>query len=317
MDDVHRLLPHDARVNVKLGYFEPVCNLRHLSVRHYHFVVCQYMGDFLHVTALLLCLASNFREDGTYGVSLKTHVLFCIVFTMRFLNILFCDQSMGLIIYKTLLWTLTVNIVLLMAARGGAADRKDSLPLAVLIIPSIILASVFGHYSSDDNGLLIEMSWIFSTYLESVAMIPQYIYCYKDPANSSVLVLLYVVCMGLYRTVFGLSWMYHYFVSFDRYVDWSSFVSGVLGVVLFVDYLCFRFAQRSVMYRLCISVDEGIREVENAAWHVAQGGDPSALGVELAQHRTLEGRVIGRRSSDWHEAFSPDEDAQETIKTTP
>jgi len=252
------------------GYFEPICTERHLSVRHYTWDAFRYVGDVTHLMALALCIAVVLRETGTEGVSFKTHLLFFIVFSARFSNIFFCEQSIYLILYKVLLWTGTLKIVIFMWALGSRDDRRDTLPLAVVLVPTIIMTMVFGVYSAADQGLLVEVLWIFSMYLESIAMLPQYIYCYRDSDNSCPLVSSYVLTMGGYRMVFGLSWAYHY-LFMPYYLDMSSLISGILGIVFFCDYLLFKVAKRSTLSSVCISVDDTIREAEEAARDMVSG----------------------------------------------
>jgi len=239
-DHVHHISGHVQ----EQGYFEPICTERHLSVRHYTWDAFKYVGDVSHLLALALCIGVVLRENGTEGVSFKTHLLFLIVFTCRFSNVFFCEQSIYLVLYKVLLWTGTLKIVIFMWALGSRNDHRDTLPLAVVVLPTFVFALVFGVYSMQDHGLIIELLWIFSIYLESVAMLPQYIYCYRDSENTCPLVSSYVLTMGGYRMVFGLSWLYHYLVM-PYYLDVSSLVSGILGIVFFCDYLLFKLAKLS------------------------------------------------------------------------
>eukprot|EP00932_Pfiesteria_piscicida_P019759 SRR837773.6585.p1 GENE.SRR837773.6585~~SRR837773.6585.p1 ORF type:complete len:186 (+),score=41.91 SRR837773.6585:37-558(+) len=162
----------------------------------------------------------------------------------------------------------------------------------------------------DDHGLIIELLWIFSTYLESVAMLPQYIYCYRDGENTCPLVSSYVLTMGGYRMVFGLSWVYHYWVM-PYYLDVSSLVSGMLGVLFFCDYLAFKFAKRSTLSRICISVDDTIREAEEAARDIVTGESP------LLEHPRSPSGVaperIGRPSRPGKASWSEVEMSSEVI----
>jgi hypothetical protein len=267
------------------GYFDPICSERHISVRYYSWDAFQSVGDFTHLTALLLCLAVILRESGTEGVSFKTHLLFLIAYTARFSNILFCEQSIFLILYKVLLWTGTLKIVVLMWVLGSREDTKDTLPLVVILVPTFVMTIVLGVYSVDDRGLLVEILWIFSTYLEAVTMLPQYIYCYRDADNTSPVVTAYVLAMGGYRMIFGMSWAYHY-LYMPYYLDMSSLISGILGIVFFCDYLLFKVAKRSTLSSVCITVDDTIREAEEAAVNIAIHGDagpqPDRLGHGLS-----------------------------------
>merc|ERR1712054_646222 len=73
--------------------------------------------------------------------------------------------------------------------------------------------------------------------------------------------------MGLYQVVFGVNWAYH--LCFDPgLLDVSSFISGMLGIAFFMDYLVFRRFQRSMFSFACITVDDGIREAEEGVAEV-------------------------------------------------
>eukprot|EP00929_Paragymnodinium_shiwhaense_P120951 TRINITY_DN93037_c0_g1_i1.p1 TRINITY_DN93037_c0_g1~~TRINITY_DN93037_c0_g1_i1.p1 ORF type:complete len:338 (-),score=64.27 TRINITY_DN93037_c0_g1_i1:47-1060(-) len=267
-------------------YFEPICDARTLSVRHYHWEPSRYAGDLLHMAALVLCMLSLLRDSGTEGVSFKAHLLFLIVFTSRFLNVLFCDQSVYLILYKVMLWSCTLKIVMIMVVRGSQWDVMDTLPVCVLVIPTVIMTMVFGSYSAEDHGLAFEILWIFSNYLEGVAMLPQYIYCYRDKQNDSFLVFGYVLTMGAYRTVFGVSWVYRILCN-EADADMSSVISGVLGVMFFADWLQFKAFSASPLSRCCIQVDEDLREVQDLVVDIANGN------AQLSSLESLE-----RRPSD-------------------
>lgn len=291
------------------GYFEPICTERHLSVRHYTWDAFRYVGDVSHLLALALCIAVVLRETGTEGVSFKTHLLFFIVFSCRFLNILYCEQSIYLVLYKVLLWTGTLKIVILMWALGSVQDKRDTLPLSIVLVPTFIMTLVFGVYSVQDQGLMVEFLWIFSMYLESIAMLPQYIYCYRDSDNACPLVSCYVLTMGGYRMVFGLSWAYQY-LTMPYYLDMSSLISGMLGIIFFCDYLLFKVANRSTLSNLCISVDDTIREAEEAARDMVSGESatpthsgkapiPERLGRALSEVEMIE---TGIAEVEYHHA---------------
>jgi len=298
---------------VAKGYFAPVCNARLLSVRFYNWDVSRYVGDSLHLLALLLCLGAILRENGTAGVSFKTHLLFLLVYTARFTNTFLCSQPMYLVIYKVVLWSLTLHIVLLMLVRGSVRDQKDTVPLLFLTAPTLIVTLVIGQYALSDSGLFSEVLYIFSTYLETVAMLPQYVYCYRDSDNPSPLVLLYVLAMGGNRLVFGLSWGCHYVLG-NGYVDITSLLSGTLGILFFADYLVLKMRSKSMLSSLVISLDEGIREASEAAFAAADGS-ASLLPVSehLEPHDELPPDEIGKSMEEIELASLTTDQAEVTL----
>eukprot|EP00930_Biecheleria_cincta_P098183 TRINITY_DN89862_c0_g1_i1.p1 TRINITY_DN89862_c0_g1~~TRINITY_DN89862_c0_g1_i1.p1 ORF type:complete len:327 (-),score=51.02 TRINITY_DN89862_c0_g1_i1:15-995(-) len=310
MDKVHRVASAAKRAgshaSTKLqnvvsaakeqGYFEPICTDRHLSVRHYNFDIFQYCGDVVHIVALVLCLVvilkdSTGSDAQTGGISFKTHVMFFLVFTARFSNVFFCEQGIYLVIYKVLLWSATLKIVMLLWIFGASSDEKDTVSLFAAVFVIAIMTLVFGVYSLEDHGLLVEILWIFSTYLESITMLPQYIYCYRDADNKCPVVSAYVFAMGGYQMVFGVSWAYHFF-STPYDLDVSSMISGFLGIVFFCDYLSFRVRGISLLVQTCISVDDTIKEAEEAAWCMVSGQPVPGTLMEMGEAETI-GRQVG------------------------
>lgn len=277
---VHTEAVRAVKDAVKESYFAPVCTVRHLSVRYYNWEPSRYLGDLAHLAALVLCLAVLLRERrATDGVSFKTHVIFFFVFSSRFMNVFFCDQPVYMVIYKVLLWTFTLKIIGLLYLRGPERDEMDTLPIVALLLPTIVVTIAFGHYTVEDHGLAAEVLWIFSMYLEAVAMLPQYLYCYRDYRNKSPLVFAYVFAMGFYQMVFGLNWAYHYVFS-PAFLDMSSFLAGILGIVFFTDYLVFKVKGRSALSHICISVDEVIRDAEGALAEQIDEAKEQILGAD-------------------------------------
>ncbi|CAL1142865.1 unnamed protein product [Cladocopium goreaui] len=174
----------------------------------------------------------------------------------------------------------------------SSIDEKDTVSLSAALFMIIVMTLVFGVYSLEDHGLFMEILWIFSTYLESISMLPQYIYCYRDADNKCPLVSAYVFAMGGYQMVFGVSWGHHFlFRPYD--LDVSSMISGFLGIVFFCDYLTFRVMGASMLVQVCISVDDTIKEAEEAAWSVLAG-----RGTPGIREEPVNPEVIGHRSDE-------------------
>lgn len=272
------------------GYFAPMCTARHMSVRYYSWEPSRYVGDATHFLALVVCIAASLRDEGPEGVSMKTHVLFLLVFSVRFANVFVCEQSVYLVIYKVLLWTTTLKIIMLLAIRGAARDDRDTMPIIWLCFAILILTCVFGSFSLQDHGLVFEVLWIYSNYVEGIAMLPQYIYSYRDGGNRSMVVFTYVALMGGYRLIFGLTW-FHTMLTRGDYMDVSSLCSGVIGIAFFADFLKFHAAGSSLMSSACIAVDDHILDAEEVALEIARGGT-----FEEAVQKDLSPNGAGRCS---------------------
>eukprot|EP00933_Yihiella_yeosuensis_P064629 TRINITY_DN68072_c0_g1_i1.p1 TRINITY_DN68072_c0_g1~~TRINITY_DN68072_c0_g1_i1.p1 ORF type:complete len:145 (+),score=25.76 TRINITY_DN68072_c0_g1_i1:2-436(+) len=111
-------------------------------------------------------------------------------------------------------------------------------------------------------------------------MLPQYIYCWRDIENQDALVAAYVLCMGGYQGVFGLSWGYHFFFN-PADLDMSSMISGALGICFFADYLAFKIKKRSMFLQVCIAIDDSLKEALDAAWNTMSGNPQTGAIAEM------------------------------------
>lgn len=277
-------------------YFAPLCDARLLAVRHYDWEPISRCGDLLHVVGLALCLCVCLRDVTSplppEGISTKSHILFFVVFTTRFINVVMCEQSVALIVVKVVLWTITMKIVIILRLRGASFDLKDTFPVSLLVAPISILTLVLGTYSANDSGLAFEVLWMFSNWLEGFAMLPQYIYCYRDRENRSAVVSAYVICMGSYRLLYGLNWIFP-LARGEADLDVSSVFSGALGVVLFADYCCFKILDRSPLASICIAVDDDLRDAQELAIDIARGS-PCVLEARPINSDAVSSDIIGR-----------------------
>lgn len=275
-----------ALAGIPFHHYGENCDIRQTATRFYHWNPFRYAADFTHILALVLCLLVLCRDpDGlTGGVSFKSHVLFLIAFSARYINIFICRQFLYLIAYKVGFWLVTAIIVGVCISREAQQDRRDTCSVPLLVVPALIITFVFAEYHS-----WVEVLWIFSQHLEAFIMLPQYIYCYRDVQRRVCeLPTLYVLALGSYRAIYGMNWLYKYFFQ-PSYIDMSSWVSGVFSVVFFADYLLFKACGGSALSRVTLSIDDGIRnavaEINFLAIDGAQASPSSIHKPSTLGHR--------------------------------
>ena len=78
-----------------------------------------------------------------------------------------------------------------------------------------------------------ELVWSFSLWLESVAILPQ-INILNKFGGAEVFTLHYIAALGSYRFFYIIFWVYRY--TSEGYVCWTSVLSGILQVALYVDF---------------------------------------------------------------------------------
>ena len=94
-----------------------------------------------------------------------------------------------------------------------------------------------------------ELTWSFSLWLEALAFLPQIVMLNKIRIVENI-TSHYVACLGLYRFLYILNWVYRY--QTEGFVCWTQILSGTLQTGLYVDFL----------YWYYISMKEGKSVIE-------------------------------------------------------
>lgn len=235
---------------------EALSTAEHVRLTSYSWNVFRYIGDYLHLFGIFVLLITLAKNRSCQGISRSTQILFFCVFTTRYLDLLDHSQTAYLVFFK-ITYIVTSAIVLLVFWRlEKTYERsKDTCNLAVIFLPCCTAAVLLTNEYS-----MIEMLWSFSQFLEGFAMVPQYIFCYRDREASDVGVSLYVMSLGGYRVFYAANWIYKK-VQMPQYSDVQSWIGGIIEISFFVDYLLARFTGYSLLSTLVLMVDEKINEV--------------------------------------------------------
>ncbi|KAM3145109.1 hypothetical protein pb186bvf_002784 [Paramecium bursaria] len=108
--------------------------------------------------------------------------------------------------------------------------QSDDFPHFKFLYPGAALLAIFFNTGFST----FELSWSYSIWLESLAIIPQLhmLQKMKDVENITGN---YVGALGVYRFFYILSWIYKYTYTSD--ICWTSALGGILQSVLYADFL--------------------------------------------------------------------------------
>jgi ER lumen protein retaining receptor len=175
--------------------------------------IFQLIADLLHLTSIVALLFVIYKRKNCSGVSLKTQALFLTVFCTRYLDLLVYYVSFYNECMKILFIATTGATVFLMSSKLTASYDKadDDMDVRFLIGPCFLLALIWNENHSHDFFSLHSVRlvlWAFSQFLEAVAILPQLKMISKPKGNIVNLTYLYIFCMGLYRGLYILNWIY-------------------------------------------------------------------------------------------------------------
>mmetsp|Transcript_26143 Transcript_26143/g.38409 ORF Transcript_26143/g.38409 Transcript_26143/m.38409 type:complete len:228 (-) Transcript_26143:91-774(-) len=207
--------------------------------------VFRLTADMLHLLSFIVMLYRMKTQRSCRGVSLKSQILFLVVFCCRYLDLLFSFISLYNTLMKMFFIGATAAIVFWMMTKfktsydlendkfhGDGSFMGHLAPHGVLgfiIVPCLLLALVW-----NEGFEPFEILWAFSIYLEAVAILPQ-LFMLQRTKEGEAFTLLWIFCVGSYRGLYILNWVYR-FATEPHYWQPLVWVSGVVQTMLYADF---------------------------------------------------------------------------------
>lgn len=187
-------------------------------------------GDLAHLLAIIILLLKIWKTRSCAGISGKSQVLFAVVYTTRYLDLVFTYVSLYNSVMKIVFLVMSYATIYLIYLKFKATydHNHDSFRIEFLIIPSFILALIINvEYT------VFEILWTFSIYLESVAILPQ-LFMVSKTGEAESITSHYLFALGSYRGLYILNWIYRYMT--EGYHDLIAIVAGIVQTVLYCDF---------------------------------------------------------------------------------
>ncbi|SCU77604.1 LAME_0A01662g1_1 [Lachancea meyersii CBS 8951] len=200
------------------------------------FNIFRILGDLSHLASIVILLRTVQKTQRVDGISLKTQILYVLVFCTRYLDLLtFRWKSVYNTLMKMVFIGASVRVIQLIQGckiQNPVAYKdmifRDTLQIKYLVGPCAVLALIFNY-----KFTLLELCWSFSLWLESVAILPQ-LFMLSRSGKASTLTTHYIFALGLYRALYIPNWIWRYY-SEDRLEKLSVF-TGLLQTALYSDF---------------------------------------------------------------------------------
>ena len=172
------------------------------------------------------------------------------MFLTRYLDLFTTFYSYYNSIMKILFICSTATIVFMIRTTEpfkSSYDREQDsfLHWKFAVLPTVLIALVthLTYYNFDIR--LMELFWIFSIYLESIAILPQLVLLqrYREIEN---LTATFVLFMGLYRAFYIFNWVYRSYHERFYQHHYVVYFCGVLQTLLYIDF--FYYYIKSVFF---------------------------------------------------------------------
>jgi ER lumen protein retaining receptor len=245
------------------------------------------VGDYLHLTGILMLLMTIAKNKSVKGLSGRTQLVYFIVFITRYLDLFQHSQQPYLVFFKvTYILTSVLTLGLFAYLHNTWEPFKDTCNLSPIFVPSFCMAMLL-----TDEYTTIEVLWTFSEFLEGFAMVPQYIFSYRDAGNRDLGVLFFMLSLGGYRVFYGANWIYKK-IMVPAYSDIQSWLGGVIEISFFFDFLVYRQTGYSVLRSAVLSFDLKLHEIQDKFEMKVLGREKSVFETtstgELRKRRNID-----------------------------
>jgi ER lumen protein retaining receptor len=259
----------------------------------YSWNIFRYIGDYLHLFGVFVLLTILLKRQSCQGISRSTQILYFLVFITRYLDLVDHSQTAYLVFFKlTYIITSVIVLGIFYQFHMTYERQKDTCSLAVLLVPCITAAVLLANEIS-----ALEMLWTFSQFLEGFAMVPQYIFCYRDRGAKDLGVSLYVFSLGGYRVFYAANWIYKK-VQMPHYSDYHSWIGGIIEICFFCDYVLSRVSNYSLLRAMVLKVDEKINEFQEQVELKVLGSSRSSKTTVTESGTELRRRKVGEESKE-------------------
>jgi ER lumen protein retaining receptor len=106
----------------------------------------------------------------------------------------------------------------------------DTFRVQYLLGGAAVLAILF-----PDKYTFFEISWAFSIWLESVAILPQ-LFMLQRTGEAETITTHYLFALGMYRALYIPNWIYRYYTEIHHKPEWIAIIAGLVQTVLYSDF---------------------------------------------------------------------------------
>ncbi|KAK3529327.1 hypothetical protein QTP70_029149 [Hemibagrus guttatus] len=179
---------------------------------------------------LILAVVLPFQPYVEISISGKSQILFALVFTTRYLDLLTAFISLYNTTMKIIYIGCSYATVYLIYAKFKATydGNHDTFRMEFLVVPVGGLSFLVNHDFSP-----LEILWTFSIYLESVAILPQ-LFMISKTGEAETITTHYLFFLGLYRALYLINWVWRFYL--EGFFDMIAIVAGVVQTILYCDF---------------------------------------------------------------------------------
>ncbi len=182
------------------------------------------LGDLSHLVSIFILIQTIHKTRSAAGLSLKTQLLYLLVFLTRYLDLFLKWSGYYLFFMKLLYIGSSAYICYLMIYKFQSSKREgtiDTFDVRYILGASAVLALIFNLKYS-----VVEVLWSFSIWLEAGAILPQ-LFMLQRRGEAETITTHYIAALGAYRALYIPNWIYRWVIA-DTNLIWFSVLAGIV-----------------------------------------------------------------------------------------
>lgn len=215
-------------------------------------------GDACHVWSMIILLRRLFLVKNAHGISLRTQVLYLIVFVVRYLDLFTTFYGLYNSFMKVFYIATTACILGAIQCyeplRSTCDTARDTFPhWKLLVLPSFIFATIAHLMGSHFRLDFPELLWTFSICLEPLAILPQLFLVFRYREIDTIQwIYEFILFKGAYRALYILNWTYRSYTEPHYKHHFLIYICGVLQTLVYADFLLFYVKRTSLIRWLAL-----------------------------------------------------------------
>lgn len=234
----------------------------------YSWNVFRFLGDFLHAGSVFAVLLTLINNKNARGLSFKTQFFYLLIFITRYLDMFSLSHSAHssyLFFFKLFYIISSASIVLVMRKWEATIETNKDTCSYFFVLTPCFFAALVSLLGSNTQRTFQLFFWTFSEFLEALAMLPQYIFTYRQDAEhkrSDSGIFLFISLVGMYRVLYACNWIYKKVMLGTAYTDPVSWIGGFIEIALFFDFILNREFLRHIVLALDSRVGQFSNQIE-------------------------------------------------------
>lgn len=219
-----------------------------MSFGQFLYFTFRFIGDFLHLLSIYILLKKVRQTKSVSGLSLKTHLLYLMVFCTRYLDLFYFQLGGALRLYNFIMKILYISthvflVYIIRVKYFYSYDIiNDSFNILNIILPTAILSFFLKINTSGIVDYFVEYAYTLSVLLEACAILPQLLFL-QESGEAESMTSQYILYLGMYRFCYVLNWIIKYFTSGT--INHLLLASGIIQTLLYSDFFV-------IYWRYCI-----------------------------------------------------------------